>query len=349
MMLFSVLKSFLNKLFNNKVICETLQADNLIEKRKTNLINNFIFPKDIANIISSFDYNLEGNSIILENQFKSINHVAVLSDSRIISVYGRQTIKIWNLVTESCDITFQDTDFWITCVDILLDGRIITGLKYRWSDEYSFFKIWNPVTGKCEDTILGCNNDILCIVVLCDGRFVCGFKCGLEIRNIQDDERIILEPYHNWSTNCIAILGDKRIASGKNNGIIKIWNTLSGTCDIIIEAFNGTVKHIATLLDGRIFCTSKDGKIKIYDPSTGICNAIINKPDESDSNVTCLCVLPDGHIVCGCDNKLKIFDPLVINYTVTLNGNDGKVLCVNILPDGRIVSGSVDGFLKLWS
>jgi len=349
-MLFYLLKSFLNDLLpdrmlvsNMRLISDINSNDNLMEKRKANIINNSIFPKDIAKIINDYDYHLEGKSYTFIGHRKSVNCIAVLPDGRIVSGSGYQTIKIWNLLTGRCDITLKVTDYWVTSIAVLLDGRIACG-------EYELFRIWNLSTKKCEATLTGHYDEISCLVTLPDGRLVSGSYDGrIIIWNIQNSKPDIILGDHGRPVHCISVLPDKRIVSCAHDGLIKIWNTQAGS---LAETFDMTimslrVSYIATLLDGRILSTSNDG-FKIWDLSTGLlCDNIIYQ--QNDCKINCISVLPDGHIVCGCRSELKILDPLTGNCTSTLSGHNDTILCVIVLPDGRIVSGSHDTTLKLWS
>jgi hypothetical protein len=67
--------------------------DNHIAKRRTNIVKyaQYFFPKDIANLISNYDYYLEGISYTFKDSFTSLNHdnfvsfISLLPDGRIIS------------------------------------------------------------------------------------------------------------------------------------------------------------------------------------------------------------------------------------------------------------------------
>ena len=67
------------------------------------------------------------------------------------------------------------------------------------------------------------------------------------------------------------------------------------------------------------------------------------------NRVSCVAVLPDGHVVSGSDDcSLRLWNPSDGRCLQTLKGHTGSVNCVAVLPDGCIVSGSTDGTIKIW-
>jgi WD40 repeat protein len=85
---------------------------NLIKKRRSDIViwlNNF-FPQDIAELISKYDYHLEGISYTFNGHKSAVSCIGVIPDGnefRLVSGSYDGTIKIWNLQTGECDITFE--------------------------------------------------------------------------------------------------------------------------------------------------------------------------------------------------------------------------------------------------
>jgi WD40 repeat protein len=149
-----------------------------------------------------------------------------LLDRRIVSGSDDRTLKIWNLQTGKCDITFRGHSDCVSCVAELPDGRIVSGSCN------GILKIWNVQTGKCDITFEEHDHWIICIAVLPDGRIVCGSNGGiLKIWNVQTGEYDNTFEGHNASV-CVAVLPDGRIVSGSLDKTIKIWNPQTGKCDI---------------------------------------------------------------------------------------------------------------------
>jgi WD40 repeat protein len=219
---------------------------NLIIERRSNIINMLcdFFPKDVAKLISNYDYYLEGKIVhTFEGHTDTISCVTILSDGRIVSGSYDKTLKIWNRRTGKCDITFTGHNNWVICVAVhvsvlqkhladplidrvLPDERIVSG------SEDNTLKIWNLQTGNCDSTFRG----------------------------------------HDSWINCVAVLSDGRIVSGSADETVKIWNHQTGNCDITFRGYKNEVTCIAELLDGRIVSGSGDRTLKIWNPQTGKCD-----------------------------------------------------------------------------
>jgi WD40 repeat protein len=377
-MAFYFFKTFLSELlpdslltWNMSLISDVYSQDSIIKKRKISIMNNInSLPKDLTKIICEYDYSLEGKSYTFIGHRKSVCCLTLLPDERIASGCDFRTIKVWNVTTGKCDITFDAALTDVTCIAALHDGRIVSGSYDK------VLKIWNSSTGKCEETLYGHFDKILCVCALPDGssdcsaergqRIVSGCRDGsIKIWNL-DNYSCDITFYHNHRVSCLAVMKQNKcstgvakddifpcssssyhIVSGSYDGTIKIWDTF-GNCLMTFNSIGDkSIKCIAVLLDGRIISVSGKNEFEIWDAQTGKC--VFNFVDY-ECCIKCISVLPDGSIVCGSyGNKLKVLEPYTGNCIREFIGHDDRVLCVDSLPDGRIVSGSYDTTLKLWS
>lgn len=193
---------------------------------------------------------------------------------------------------------------------------------------------------------------------------------------------------HSQIVYRVKVFPDGRIVSVSVNntrkeGVIKIWNSLTGECLNTLIGHTGLITNIELLPDGRIVSGSLDTTIRIWDggeskftlpvndfveflcvlPDTRIVSVSNNPPKlkiwnsntgeyesilEGHTNpITCLDNLPNGRIITGSgDNTIKIWDDK--ECKLTLSGHTATIKCTNILPDGQIVSGSDDKTIKIW-
>jgi WD40 repeat protein len=116
------------------------------------------------------------------------------------------------------------------------------------------------------------------------------------------------------------VLPDERIVSGSWDYTLKIWNILTGKCDITLRGHTNMVYCVAILPDGRIVSGSDDGALKIWNP----------------------------HLL-GKDNDERQRNHPTGNCDITFRGHIDLARCVAVLPDGCIVGGSNNGTLKILS
>jgi hypothetical protein len=83
---------------------DTKLCINLIRERRKNIIKfllTFSIPKDIANLVSDFDYYLEGTPYTFSANCTNNNCIAILPDDRIVIGGNQNRLQIWDLQTDS--------------------------------------------------------------------------------------------------------------------------------------------------------------------------------------------------------------------------------------------------------
>ena len=105
-----------------------------------------------------------------------------------------------------------------------------------------------------------------------------------------------------------------RLASGSDDGTIKIWELASGACVATLAGHGGfghlkAVWSLAVLDDGRLASGSWDQTIKIWDVGTGACVATLKGHEHW---VSSLAVLEGGRLASGSDDRrIKIWDSAI--------------------------------------
>ena len=70
---------------------------------------------------------------------------------------------------------------------------------------------------------------------------------------------------HRHIVSSLAALEGGRLASGSDDGMIKIWDLATGECVATLEGHDDTVISVAVLEGGRLASGSADNTIKIWD------------------------------------------------------------------------------------
>jgi WD40 repeat protein len=250
------------------------------------------------------------------SQGSSVGRMAALSDGRLASGDNR-TIEIWSkdAAGEPTKLS-QGSSVWSMAV--LSDGRLASG-GYDGT-----IKIW-PKDGAGEPTTLSQGSSIYSsvtsMVVLSDGRLASSDDGGTikiwprdgagEPTTLSQGTKQPLAVYDHRplysSVTSMVVLSDGRLASGDEDGSIKIWpkngagepTTLSHGSSI-----DSWVTSMVVLSDGRLASGGDDGTIKIWrkdgagEPTTL----------SQGSSVASMAVLSDGRLASGGDDgTIKIW------------------------------------------
>jgi WD40 repeat protein len=152
---------------------------------------------------------------------------------------------------------------------------------------------------------------------------------------------------HKGAATSVAFSPDgKRLASAGADGIVKVWEALTGQEILTIKEAGGLIAYSP---DGkRLLSGSGDKTAKVWDAQTGQLTHTLNGHAEA---VTSVAVSLDGKRLASAsmDNTLKVWNAQTGQEIHTLFGHTGAVRSVAFSPDGkRLASGSTDLHVNLW-
>jgi len=152
---------------------------------------------------------------------------------------------------------------------------------------------------------------------------------------------------HASTVHILAVLPDRRLASGSDDGTIKLWDSATGQLAANLEGHSSSVIALAVLPNGQIASGSYDQTIKIWDLATGQLAASL---EGHSASVYALVVLPDGRLASAgsWEGSIMLWDSATDQLAASLGGHSSSVCALVLLPDGRLASGSDDRTIKLW-
>jgi len=177
---------------------------------------------------------------------------------------------------------------------------------------------------------------------------------------------------HAQAVSCLADLGDGRIASGCEDGTLRVWDVFKGTCVFELRGHSADVTGVDALDGSRLVSASEDKTLRLWDLAVdgGFPLMTLTGHRRQVTSVSCrtssltklglesfeLCDL----IVSGsCDRSVRVWDADTGQCLSIFEGRKGRgesttsghadvVSCVAWVTCHVVASGSKDRTVKLW-
>ncbi|MFC1762175.1 protein kinase [Planctomycetota bacterium] len=197
-----------------------------------------------------------------------VHSVAISPDGkRIISGGEDGMLKIWNAYSGEEMSTLTHHQGPVQTVAFSPDGKLIA--SGFWSlDGRSLFTIWDAQNGREVHTRVSASKyiGIYSVVFSSDNKLVVSMGHAIKVINVDADVVVMTLSGHKGIVRSIAISPDgKRIVSGSEDGVLKIWDSGNGQEVMSLLGHEGTISSVAISSDGkRIISGGHDGNIKIW-------------------------------------------------------------------------------------
>ncbi|NJO43190.1 MAG: hypothetical protein HC865_21955 [Cyanobacteria bacterium RU_5_0] len=162
-------------------------------------------------------------------------------------------------------------------------------------------------------------------------------------------ERNSLE-HENLVSSSIFSPDGETIASGNEDGVIKLWNPENEQELQISSKQQASISSINFSPDGKMIASgSRDGTIKLWNPKNGQELQPFSRQQASISSIN---FSPNGRMIASGngDGTIKLWNIESRQLLKTLTGHQASVLSISFSPDGKMIaSGGYDRTIKLWN
>lgn len=171
----------------------------------------------------------------------------------------------------------------------------------------------------------------------------------------QSESYVLKQQGHLYGMNALDFSGDSNfIATGGEDGKVKIWNMSTGFCFTTFSEHTAPVTGVKFIGKGAgkaILSCSLDGTVRAHDMMRYRNFRTLTAP--SPVQFSCVSVDTSGEVVCaGAMDPFQIYLwSLHTGHVLdVLSGHEGPIACVSFAENsGILASGSWDGTLKLWN
>lgn len=302
----------------------------------------------------------------------------------LASVGHDQTIRLWDLTTQSCIANLQGHRSWVSSIAFSPDGKTFAS-----SSQDSLIKLWDLCTHSCIVSLQGHDEGVNSIAFSPDGKTLAsvGYDSFIKFWDVSTQSCIASIAIDGGWLNSIAFSPDgKKLVTGGQDRTIKLWDIETLAFIAIFDGYDDWVSTVSFSPNGQTFASVGDENvIKLWDMATHSCivtlkgNGIGYHPDGNffafgghnvgikilniaENKITSfdgytsagvLTYSPDGKAIAsagfGRDESIKIWDVATYNCVASLGGCSGWINSLAISPDGKtLVSAGFDHSVKLW-
>lgn len=287
---------------------------------------------------------------ILEGHTAPIMSLAFSPDGQTLASGGSENdgnIYVWNVDSGRRIRRNRIQNGRVTAIAIAAEGGLIIS-----SSDVAGVSLWewqnrNRKTNKL--WVLGHQNNILSLAVTPDSQvLISGGLDGIfvwDLRTMKPIYRLVRFEL----INALAIHPNGYIlASGGQNGTIKLWNLRTGEVSSTIDAHTETIDNLAFTPDGEILISgSRDRTIKLWRSATG---QLLNTLEGHTGNINAIAVHPSGtFFASGSRDGIRLWNVETGELINAFTGHPDWIEALAFSPDGAILaSGGFDDRIKLW-
>ena len=253
-------------------------------------------------------------------------------------------ITLWDFQQQAVRQTLQGHSGHLWSISFTPDGQRLAS-----SAEDQTIRLWLVKTGQCLRVLQGYNNRIRAMAISSTGLLACATNDQITLRNLVVEHSVTQLKRHTGEVYSVAFTPDGNwLASGGNDGIVKIWEVNTAHCLQSFRAHRGRIfKVLFHPTQPLLMSAGSDGTTRIWDIATFRClHTLIGHAGWIFSAA----FSHDGrYLATGSDGEIKLWDAKTWQCQLTLPGHQGWVWALAFSPkDRRLASGGFDQVIRIW-
>ncbi|KAK6503773.1 hypothetical protein TWF481_008779 [Arthrobotrys musiformis] len=344
----------------------------LIFAPQTSIVRD-IFQKDLPKWICKFPETPKfwgGLLQRLEGHDGEVLRVVFSPDGKQLASCGRESkIRFWSVETGEQIKTLEDID----CSAIYGIAFSPSG-KYLASSSRFMVKLWDVVLGQHLKSFRGHDLFVMDIAFSPDGKWLTSASEDNEIRLWDTDmvigrgavgggqqvgateheiEAAMVLQGHEDSVLAIAYSRDGILASGSDDGTVRLWDPTTGKQTQLFEWRTGVVKAVAFSPDGKQIASVASvggGEVWVWAVATGQRVQALSREDWS-GRPKALAFSPDGGalVLALDDGTIELYNAKTWQEIKVLGKHSWAVNAVAFSPDGKLIASASDDYtIGLW-
>lgn len=289
----------------------------------------------------------EMSDYFLEGSEKTITCVLLgFRDQVAISAGEDRKIRVWNLLSHTCESVFEGHKKEILCICLTKDySKLASGSHDK------DIKIWDMQGRYLLQTLKGHSGAVSCISFISDNSYLVSgsYDCTIRIWDLNTYTQYSILNGHTASIyGLILSIDDKYIFSASGDTSFRVWNLWEKRQEAHMSGFTSGIKSLDITCDGRFIITvSEDKNIRLWDIEK---RTQLDKIDELTGLNAWVRISKDGrYFISGSSDRfLKIWD--IKTKKIVVNLGTETTTCGAISRGCEfIVTGGPDRKIKVWN
>ena len=265
---------------------------------------------------------------------KNSNELAVVGDDHLVRIKDRSTGQLIRV--------FETHSDWVKIAKFHPNSKT---LFTAGSDRK--IVVWNADNHHDYYRFATENRAITDIAIDPTGRFLAtvGFNSKLNIYDIETQKKVLVLDCPSRDMRAIAINANHQIAVGGRNGIIRVFDLITGDKITDVHPHQKRIRDLIFTNDSTIVSCSDDLTVQVSDLNTSSSKQLLKAP----AKLYTITDLGGSQIAVGAsDNLIRIASISQMREIGHLKGHVGTVCALEV--DGKeMISGSFDTQIRIWT